>query len=59
MDKNKICLDSNQFHELHISATTKCLEEFERLTQSHPDLNTEYEFLLVNDLRGLDRKSVV
>ena len=53
MDKNKICLDSNQFHELHISATTKCLEEFERLTQSHPDLNTEYEFLLVNDLRGL------
>lgn len=46
-------MDSNTFHDLHITATEKCLDQFEELTQHYPDLNMDYEYLLVNDLRGL------
>ena len=49
----KYHLDANSFHDLHITATDKCLQQFEELTQQYPDLNMDYEYLLVNDLKGL------
>lgn len=49
----KIGLEENHFHDWHILATTKCIEEFEKLTKLHPDLNTDYESLVLNDIRGL------
>jgi len=45
--------EPEKFHEKHIQALEECLKEFELKTITYKDLNSNYDGILSNDIRGL------